>query len=120
MSHADHLEISTSERDGLHTIALTGELDLAAVPELEAVAFTLFATATSTLIVDLSGLTFIDSSGIRSILFVQEQCAASGCAFGVVRPPGRAGRLFEIAGLADSLPWVAVPDADDGRLAEAT
>jgi hypothetical protein len=46
MADGKPLEISTAERDGRHTVALTGKLDIAAVLELEALVSKLCAKST--------------------------------------------------------------------------
>jgi anti-anti-sigma factor len=52
----------------IHVIALTGELDLATAPEVEGELKRVEATDASAIILDLSGLTFMDSTGVRFIL----------------------------------------------------
>ena len=96
-----------SVRDGVHTLALSGELDLAVSPELEAVMFQLLADGPDVLIVDLSSLTFIDSTGIGMVLLIRAEADKHGCELRII--PGRENvqRIFELTGLEEVLPWDA-------------
>jgi anti-anti-sigma factor len=59
----------SSERNGRrHTIGLSGELDLATAPDVADELERVEATAVDIVVLDLSGLTFIDSTGIRLVL----------------------------------------------------
>jgi anti-anti-sigma factor len=110
-SEPEPFEAECSLGEGRSVIALTGELDLAAVPQLEASASQALADDPVLLILDLSRLSFIDSSGMRSVLAVREQAENAGVGFGMV--PGRANvqKLFAIAGILNGLPWVSERDA---------
>jgi len=94
-----------SVRDGVHTLALSGELDLAASPELEAVMFQLFTDKPAVLTLDLSGLTFIDSTGIGTVLLIRAEADKRGCELRIIRGGGNVHRIFKATGLADVLPW---------------
>ena len=89
--------------DGRATVRLGGELDLAGVPELEA-AITATADAQA-LVLDLSGLTFIDSSGMRLLLSLNASVQERGQSFEVVPGSENVQRTFELAGLLDRLPF---------------
>lgn len=57
--------------DGHHTLVLSGELDLAKAPGLEAVITRLCGDGVNGISLDLSGLTFMDSSGLQAVLHAQ-------------------------------------------------
>ena len=58
-----------SDREGVvHTICLSGELDLATVTNVEEELLRVEATDASAIVVDLSGLSFRDSTGIRLLV----------------------------------------------------
>ena len=92
---------------GRCVLALTGELDLSKVPQFEAVASQALADDPVLLVLDLSALTFIDSSGLRSVLAVRDQAEGSAQGFGMIPGPANVQRLFEITGILDGLPWVS-------------
>ena len=78
-----------------------GELDLDSEhPLVEAAAGVLRAAPGCTLLVDLSGLTFIDSSGIRALMRMH-QAHGARVRLGDVSEPVM--RLLDITGLGDRL-----------------
>jgi anti-anti-sigma factor len=87
-----------------HTLILKGELDLAAADYLEAVIFCLFVDGISGIAMNLSKLRFIDATGLRALLAVNELCEHQGCEFSLTRPTGQVRRLFELTGVAKGLP----------------
>ena len=82
-----------------HVIAITGELDVVAVPDvLERVPELVDAAAA--LVVDLREVTFLDSSGVRFLHRLAHSCAAAGTGMRVVAPPEcRARRVLDIVGM---------------------
>ncbi|HEY4895897.1 MAG TPA: STAS domain-containing protein [Solirubrobacteraceae bacterium] len=90
---------------GRHTLMLHGELDLAHAHELEATIGRLGADAVSEIAIDLSGLSFVDSTGIRAILSAQAHCQALGCEFLLIPGGPEVQRIFDIAGLTAALPF---------------
>lgn len=87
------------------TLVLRGELDLASAPALEAATARLCAGGASEIVMDLGGLSFIDSTGLRTILGSMSLCEEHLCNFWLI--PGRRAiqRLFELAGLLERLPF---------------
>lgn len=86
-------------REG-HVVYFYGELDMSGTELAEE---TLVRAARSTVVLDLSGLTFLDASGLRAIVAAKQRIEADGnkfCirgAFGIVR------RVFEITELVHYL-----------------
>lgn len=112
------LDVSTTEHDELVVLALTGEFDVYTVSafraELERVGQ--FARP---VIVDLSEVTLLDSSGIGALVGLLNQARHDGGKVGVICPNRPLRRVFEITGLrnaftfGDDLPTVrAALDAD--------
>jgi anti-sigma B factor antagonist len=95
-----------SERDGgTHRIAPTGELDLATAADVEAELLRVEATDAEAIVLDLSGVDFIDSSGIRLIVTADARSRADSNRLSLVRPSDGVFRVFEICGVADRLPF---------------
>ena len=89
--------------DGTRVLRATGELDIAVVPALLPDVPALVGTAES-VVLDLSGVTFIDSSGVRFLDRVARECDRRETPFRVAAPPGSPPRrVLEIVGLADVL-----------------
>lgn len=96
--------IEEESRAGLHRLVLAGELDLETSFELEAALKRHCDEGTRGIELDLRGVTFIDSLGLRSILAARDLCAGCGVDFAVVPNPGL-HKIFEVTGLLDVVPW---------------
>ena len=85
--------------DGL-TARPIGELDHHAAGEVrEKIDTALLRQNIRVLRIDLSGLTFMDSSGLAVVLHLHRTCARSGREFSVRGTPPQPMRVFEAAGL---------------------
>ena len=90
--------------DGVLTVRFCGELDhAAAAGAMRAVADAAEEYLPRRCILDLAGLTIMDSSGIAVILRAKRLLHRSGAALSVQSPPEQARRVLELAGLADML-----------------
>ncbi len=95
---------------GVHIVVLHGELDVASAGGL---ADALVDVAGSTLVVDLSDLTFIDSSGIGALVVARKRILADGQGQLVLsRPGGIVRRALEIVGLRE---WIVEWSSDWGE-----
>src|SRR6266576_2419447 len=97
------LEIQDVVSGDDHMLVLSGELDMAAEDELET-AIISCANATR-LTLDLSQLTFMDSTGVKLVLLADALCKAHEIVFALVPGPRQVQRIFEIAGLLGQLPF---------------
>src|SRR5262245_10260112 len=78
-------------------VRVTGELDLAGAPRLEAV----LAGLDGDVEIDCSGLDFIDAAGLRVFRSAHDACAARGCSLVLVDPSPAVARLVQIVGMED-------------------
>jgi anti-anti-sigma factor len=62
------------------------------------------ADGASELLIDLSKLTFIDSSGLRMLIKVWDQSRGNGLELAIVQGTGQVRRTIEVAGLDDFMP----------------
>jgi anti-anti-sigma factor len=93
--------------DGHRTLVVSGELDLASSWLLDCPLLQIGANRPKSFTLDLSGLTFIDSTGIRAVLAAKGLCAAHECRFVVIPGPAHVQRVFEVSGLSDRLPFTS-------------
>lgn len=93
-------EVRSPERVELR---LTGELDLASVGAFTA-AFKRASRRARTIVVDMSELDFIDSSGLRALIEISEQPRLNGYLISFRSGPG-VERALEITGLRHTLPF---------------
>jgi anti-sigma B factor antagonist len=96
---------SRQEREGV-VVALAGELDMAGATRLtEALAEA--KAAGGPLTVDLTGLDFIDSSGLGVLVRFNNEATAAGFPYRVIAGPPRVHRAFVLSGLDRALPFAA-------------
>ena len=83
------------------TVSLEGDLDLATVPLLRrAVMAELDTEAVTSLVLDLTGLTFLDSTGLGCWIELRNAAIQRGKTFGLEAIPPAALRTVTITGLA--------------------
>ena len=93
------------ERDA-GRIRISGALDLATVPILEAELTALRQAGVRRLILDLRGLGFMDSTGLRCILVRDAEARQDGFSFALVAGPRAVQRVFELTGTAARLTFI--------------
>jgi anti-anti-sigma factor len=104
-------------RDGAAAvIAVIGELDLASGPELEAELDRITGPATERLVIDLSRLDFMDSTGLSILVRTHQRLTAEGCEMGLVKGSQQVQRLLDLTGVSQRLKLVDEPEELlDGR-----
>ena len=90
--------------DEVYVIGLFGEADLDSADTLEATIAKW--QRDRPVVVDLSGLDFIDSSGIAVLFRAVARSRKGGHELRLLRGSARVDRIFVIAGLAGALPFV--------------
>jgi anti-sigma B factor antagonist len=92
---------------------LAGDFDMAATFTVEpALERTIAEPGVHALELDLSGLRFIDSTGIGVLFRLEADARERGVALSILPGPREVQRVFELAGLGDALPFTPAPDAD--------
>jgi anti-anti-sigma factor len=106
-------EIQSAHAAGVLTVGVSGEVDMATAPALgQAIEGT--SELTTRVIVDLSGVTFLDSSALNMLVVAKRALAGRGVELRVVSPLDRAvRRVFEITHLTADLS--VVDSVDDAR-----
>jgi len=100
-----HEQVGLAQR----TLVLSGELDLACAPILDAAVERICTEQIETLTLDLSKLTFMDSTGLRAVLLAEDLCERRDCKLVVIPGPAQVQRLFEVTGLLERLPFQREP-----------
>jgi anti-anti-sigma factor len=100
------LEIETQDRDGLVHVALRGELDLSTVSKVQDELKRVEEASPRTVVLDLSKLTFLDSTGLRCLVTADERARNEGRRVVLVRGPDPVQRVFAITRLEDRLEMV--------------
>lgn len=92
--------VKTNESGSLN-IALDGRLDTMTAPELEAAVKDELASVDSA-VLDLAGLEYVSSAGLRVILSMHKALAAKG-GLTVKNPNETVSEVFEVTGFSDIL-----------------
>lgn len=99
-------EIESIHEQGSAWLKLSGELDIATVPRLEAAVDATLTAGVRTLTIDLTNLGFVDSSGLRMFIVLDQRAAAEGWTLRLTRPPKQAMTVFRVSGVEQNLPFV--------------
>lgn len=106
MANQTTLEIDTYREPDQVVVVLRGELDLGSVEHLEQ-ALSARDGNDGALVIDLTELQFIDSSGMRVLLGIHAQCLETGREL-LVRPgPPAVQRVFELTHIDKRLPFAS-------------
>ena len=90
-------------------IAVSGEIDVATAPQLREALHSVIAQGEATIVLDLLGVTFLDSTALGVLVGALKRCRELGGELHVVVADPRIVKIFEITGLtsvftiADSL-----------------
>jgi anti-sigma B factor antagonist len=97
---ADRMFVAATERldNGTPVVRVMGEVDLATVPALEK-ALLGVGDRTGAVIVDLTGCTFLESSGLRALVATRGRLQRSNRRMALVLSTPTVLRVFEITGL---------------------
>ena len=82
--------------------ALRGEIDAHTAPELASHLDPLPGSE-GDVVLDVSAIEFIDSSGLRVLIDAHQRAGAAGRRLVIAKPSAAVRRLFEISGLLDHL-----------------
>jgi anti-sigma B factor antagonist len=96
------LEIDVDRAEGAVVVRPRGELDLASTPDLRAILQEQYNRKASVLL-DLSELTFLDSSGLRLIWETAAAAKQQGLELALTSGPPEVMRVFELTGLKKRL-----------------
>jgi anti-anti-sigma factor len=91
-------------------VRLVGELDIATTPGAEAEVKRLEQDGARVIVLDLRGLTFMDSTGLRLLVAADARAREMGRQLTIIKGPEAVHRVLEITGLDAKLNVVAAPD----------
>jgi anti-sigma B factor antagonist len=100
------LTVRVTETDEVYLVALDGELDLAEeallVRELERAE----SSASRTILLDLSALRFMDSTGLKVLLNAQRRSQSDGDRLALLAGPPAVQQVFDVTGTAKQFRFV--------------
>jgi anti-anti-sigma factor len=107
--------VAVKRRDDLAIVKPSGELDAATVETLRAALDSV--RGTRRLLLDLRGLSFIDSSGLHLLVALPKRAQDDGFRLTLLAPPAPVDRAIRLCGLDEALPFAA--DDADGEAHES-
>lgn len=105
MAAPGNLDVVTEREGKTLVVRPRGEIDVATVDLLRD-AVDAESAAGDELMLDLREVAFMDTSGLRYVLELNDRCQRDGCALRLVRGPSAVQRVFEVSGLEPRLPFV--------------
>ena len=106
-----------TSQDGVELVLVEGELDIATASRLISVLNSSVADAIKSVVVDLSRVGFMDSTGLALLINANRRLTLRRKGFAVVCPPGPLRRVFEITDMVDTLH--VCPDQESAAIAAA-
>ena len=94
---------SIEQTDGVATLVLHGEADLASRADFDALIAEVLATDAPAIVVDVQLLRYLESASLRGLLHAHSAAEADGRTLVVHGATGIVRRVLEIAGVADLL-----------------
>ncbi len=107
-----------TSRDGVELVLVEGEVDIASASRLITVLNSSVADAIKSVIVDLSHVGFMDSTGLALLINANRRLTLRRKGFAVVCPPGPLRRVFEITDMIETLH--VCPDHESAARAAVT
>lgn len=98
------LQIKNETTDDVSILAIAGEIDLGSAPQLRTALAPILDGATPRLVLDLSGVNFMDSTGIGVMVNALNRVSEKNGACAFCGLQARVKRILQIAGLTKKLP----------------
>jgi anti-sigma B factor antagonist len=99
------------ERGGGHAVVrVSGEFDLAATHAVEDALLSVEDGVNPVIVLDLRGVTFLDSTGLRTITSADHRARDAGHELRIIRGPEQVQKLLYVTGMDKILPLVDDPE----------
>lgn len=94
-------EVATDNGDGYVVVSVAGELDVATTPQLRNHLTEALGEGCPTVVMDLTGVTFVDSTALGVLIEASKRCDANGGTLRIAIAEPRILKVFEITGLTE-------------------
>jgi anti-sigma B factor antagonist len=98
------MEIATTPGSDRYLITVSGEVDLATSPDLDVAIIAAIDSGTSSVVIDLTDVSFMDSSGLGVIVRALKRCREAENDLDLVITNERVLKVFGITGLDQVIP----------------
>ncbi|MFD9452553.1 STAS domain-containing protein [Streptomyces sp. NPDC059985] len=118
----DHLTLTTAHvRGRLAVAAIGGDIDIETAPALRTHGLELIAQGHPHLILDLTQVTFCDSSGLNALIGIMRCATAANGSLTLAAVPDRLARMLDLTGISTAMPsYPSATAAMNARLTEVT
>ncbi len=106
---ACQMNIETEMEGDILTVKVSGRIDSKRAPEFDTVLRATIAGEDRAIIVDIGGVTFVGSAGLRTLLTAATVLRERGTGFAVCCPSNPIRGLFKLSGLDRVIPVAASP-----------
>lgn len=103
--------VKLEEKDNCVRVAVKGRIDAVTAPEFEAELNQWVSQGTADLLMDLNGLDYISSAGLRSILGITKKLKKDGRALMLCSLRDTVKEVFDISGFSTIIPTYDSPEA---------
>jgi len=93
------LKVSVRDESACPVVSAAGEIDVDSAPELRSRLEELAARGVGTLVIDLSGTVYIDSTGLGVLVAARKRAVQAGGELRLVCPEPSLRKVFEITGV---------------------
>jgi anti-sigma B factor antagonist len=100
-------DVQVTEHDICAVLTVTGEVDVATAPQLRQEAVRLTTGGQANLVMDLSGVDFLDSTGLGVIVGVLKRARTHGGELAIAGAENHVRKVFDITRISDVLPMFA-------------
>lgn len=95
----DGIELKVDRNGAGAVLRVTGEVDLTSAPRLDDEVTALIEGAVTDLTIELTGVSFMDSTGLRVLLKASKMIDSTGGKLHLAQPSDPVKRLLEVSGL---------------------
>jgi anti-sigma B factor antagonist len=94
------LELETRSSEDGGRVVVRGDVDMATAPQLRDTLMSLVDNGVTTIVIDCTGLEFLDSSGIGVLIAVRKRLGDDG-SLTLRSPPAHVRKVLELTGVTD-------------------
>lgn len=113
------IQLRTYDAGGAKVVEANGDVELHSAAQLREELRRVCESPQSRCVVDMSGVPFIDSTGVGVLVGALKYAHERGGTFAIACPQPRVRRVFEITGLLDALPIHESLAAATGSVSDA-
>jgi anti-anti-sigma factor len=106
MIRPTEFKVEVDRHQGGATLRVIGEIDIGTIKQLEEARDGVFADKPEAVVIDLSEVGFLDSSGLKFLLQTNELAQELGWELRIVRPAENVMKVFVLTGADQRLPFV--------------